>query len=120
MEEITLEKINQEGILLEESALWNIKKLNAQPGRIYLTTKRIAFKKNANPFAGPLLKIFLKRQDTHFAQNLPIEKIKDITQESFGVNKNILAITLENDSVVKFSVKDFNQWKEKIITLKNL
>ena len=110
----TFETLKKEGIIKNESALWMKSKLNAQPGRLYLTNNRIVYVKNANPFAGLLILLLIKSTRNKILYDIELGTIKDISRESFGANKNIMAITHGSDQTVKFSVNNFENWESDI------
>jgi|GEM_PF-2582446 hypothetical protein len=105
---LTIDSILSEGTIKNENALWLKSMINGQPGRLYLTSKRIAFLKEANAFAG-LLKLFVKSARSAFLFNIELNRIKKISREALGVNKNVLTINY-NDEQVKFLVSDFEAW----------
>jgi hypothetical protein len=108
MTTLTIDNILREGTIKNENALWLKSMINGQPGRLYLTSKRIAFLKEANAFAG-LLKLFVKSARSAFLFNIELNRIKKISREAFGINKNVLTINY-NDEQVKFLVSDFEAW----------
>jgi hypothetical protein len=114
MENLTVENLKTEGTIKDESALWLKSKINAQPSRLYLTNKRIAYRKDANPFAGLLLKLFVKSARANIIFNIELKEIQNISKASFGANKTVLAIKYGNNLEVKFWVNDYNSWETEL------
>lgn len=101
--------------LLNETGLWNKAKLNAQPGRLVLTSQRILFVKDANPFAGPLLKLLMKKQDRHLVQDISLKDICSYSNQSFGLNKKIVSLVLASGETVNFSTSsEYAVWSSKL------
>lgn len=86
----------------EKASMWFKGKLNVVNGQLFLTKRRIVFVKGPNPFVGPLLMVLVKKFGWHIALDIPAEQIKSGTHESWGLQKNVLAITDSEGKVNKF------------------
>lgn len=108
-----------EELLKHEPAMWRKAKVNFQPGRIYLTNKRLLFRKNSNPFAGVLLKLIFKSARSSVVFDIPLKRIEELSKECFGANKNIMVVKYNNGAIAKLSLnKSFDDWKSEIEALK--
>ena len=116
METITIENIIKEKPLKNEKVIWLKSNTDVQFGELYLTANRIAYLKDANPFAG-MLKFFIKSARSAILFNIELKGIKAIARAPRGINKNILDITYNNNLHVKFLVDSFEAWESSIKSL---
>lgn len=92
-----------EGIIKEEGAMYLKSVLNAQRGRLYLTTKRVLFLKAVNSIQS-LVGV------SAVVCNIPRGAVKGISQSNQGFNKNVLVISVSNGSQYRFLVNDYSSW----------
>jgi hypothetical protein len=117
MEQISFDTIAKEGVVMQEPVLWHNRKLDAETGMLFLTNKRIAFKRDINPLTGIFVKLFYAKRINCFEQDIPLEKIKNISNASLGMNQNMLVLSSTDNNNVKFLVKNFNQWQDILLEL---
>jgi hypothetical protein len=79
--------LQEEGMVHQQMIQWFKAKLSAQPGRIYITRKRIVVEYSGNPMAGILLKALFKSQGARVVFNSLISDIVGIEKEKFGMNQ---------------------------------
>jgi hypothetical protein len=105
--------------IFNEVGLWSKAKLNAQPGRLTLTNKRILFVKNSNPFAGLLIRLLFKKQGSHVTHDISLKNLKNYEQVTYGINKNVLSLDLNDGTNVKFIPgRPCAEWVAKLDELK--
>lgn len=92
-----------EGIIKEEGAMYLKSALNAQRGRLYVTTKRILFLKAINSVQSIV-------GVSPVVCNVPRTAVKEVTQSKQGLNKNVLQISLGDGTQYRFSVNDYGSW----------
>jgi hypothetical protein len=101
MEKRIEEKLNREGIVLSEPAVWVNCESVMQNGRLVLTSKHLVF--NLNDAVKPAIVI-------------DIDTINAIKHEKMHTDPNILAITYLQYDTTRFSVLDFEHWENAIET----
>ena len=78
--------LNEEVFVHQQMIQWFKGKLNAQPGKIYITRKRIIVEFSGNPVAGPLLKLIFKSQGEKVVFNALHAEVVSIVNEKFRIN----------------------------------
>lgn len=92
--------LNEEGLVQSKMIQWFKGKLNAQPGHIYITQKRIIVEFSGNPMAGVLLKVLFKSQGPRVIFNSLHTDIQSVEDEKFGIN-TVAVITDKHGSQVR-------------------
>lgn len=92
-----------EGIIKEEGVLYLKSTLNAQRGRLYVTTQRIVFIKAMNNIQR-LMGI------SPVVCNVPRTTLTGVSQSKQGLNKNVLCMALSDGSEYRFLVNDYSSW----------
>lgn len=120
MAKLPFELQENENLMRLEPVMWRKTKINFQAGFIYLTNRRLLFKKNTNPFAGILLQFFFKSARSKIIYDIPLKRIEELSKEKFGANKSIMVVKYNNGEIAKFSLsKSFENWKQEIESIKN-
>ena len=93
------EKLEKEGIVKSEPAMWIGSESMMQNGRLVLTPKHLVFMLNEAKSA---------------AIAIDLDTINTIANESLLTDNNILAITYLQYDSAKFSVINYNEWEQTI------
>lgn len=98
--ELTIEeKLNKEGILKSEPAVWVDSEKTMQSGRLVLTQKHIVFMLNDAKSA---------------AISIGLDTINTLANETVVTDSNILAITYLQYDSARFTVLDYEAWEKAI------
>lgn len=106
----------QEGetlVIADANAMHMKKKLLAEMGSLYLTSKRLVFSKNPNPMASPLLRLLVKSTRGGITHDIPLNTVKGLSRDKFGLN-NMMVVTHGDGQVVKFSTKMMEQFEAEL------
>ena len=63
----------------------------------------------ANPMAGPLLKLFMKSQQQNISVDIKLSDIQSTGLAPFGMNKKLFGITMSDGTIYHFMV-DVDEW----------
>jgi hypothetical protein len=99
------ELLNEEHFVHQQMIQWFKGKLNAQPGKIYITRKRIVIEYSGNPIAGILPKLVFKSQRPRVVFNALHKDIVSIVNEKFGMN-TVAVITDRDGNQVRVGGMD--------------
>jgi hypothetical protein len=108
------EQLQSEGVTREDYATWVRGAFNF-PGRLYLTGRRLVFLQ-VNPLfmafgaIGAALGVARKPKKLRF--DIPVNEISDVSKDKVGLAKNVLAVRRSSGEVVKFNVKNNDEWAE--------
>lgn len=108
------EQLQSEGIAREDYATWVRGAFNF-PGRLCLTGRRLVFLQ-MNPLfmafgaIGAALGVARKPKKLRF--DIPLSEISDVSEDKVGLAKNVLAVSRSNGEVVKFNVKNNDEWAQ--------
>jgi len=103
MDKRTEEKLNKEGVVKSEPAIWVDTEATMQSGRLLLTPKHL---------------YFILNEAEKPAIGIDLDTINVIAREDLLTDHNIMAITYLQYDTVKFSVLDFNDWEKMIETMR--
>lgn len=99
MEMTIQEKLDKEGILKSEPAVWVDSEAVMQSGRLILTQKHL---------------VFMLNDAKKVAINIDLDTINAISNETLVTDNNILAITYLQYDTAKFSVLNYEEWEKAI------
>ncbi len=108
-----------EEVLKSLPCQWMKSKMNMRQGKLYLTSKRLVFVQDANPFAGLLLKLFVKKTNAHAAVDVNLKDIKSISNENLGFVKGAMLVNYGDQSTHFALHKDCDNWIEAVKKAKN-
>lgn len=98
--ELTIEeKLNKEGVIKSEPAVWVDSEKTMQTGRLILTQKHLVFMLNDAKSA---------------AITIDLDTINVIANETMLTDNNILAITYLQYDTARFTVLDYEAWEKAI------
>ena len=112
-----LAELEKEGISKQEKVTFFKSKINALEGQIYLTPTRLvvmsvsANKVRLGGLVGAIIELTKKKTYPVLQLNIELDKIKDLNKGKFGLNRNILEITNQEDEVIKVGVKNYEEWE---------
>jgi hypothetical protein len=112
-----LAELEKEGISKQEKVTFFKSKINALEGQIYLTPTRLvvmsvsANKVRLGGLVGAFIELTKKKTYPVLQLNIELDKIKDLNKGKFGLNRNILEITNQEDEVIKVGVKNYEEWE---------
>ncbi len=101
--------IEEEGILKTCHAGHLASSMSMITGHLFLTEKRLAFRKSPNFLAG-LFVFVIKAFKRRFTIHIPLSEISTFKKGTFGRNKNILEVTLKSGESIKFNVDKIDPW----------
>jgi hypothetical protein len=111
------EQLEGEGLVKQAQVTLITGRLNAL-GRLYLTGRRLVFLK-MNPLfmgfgaIGAALGVAMKPKKV--AVDIPVSDISSVSKDKFGpLGRTALAVNRANGEVVKFAVKDYDEWAEAV------
>jgi len=101
-----------ENLIKEEAAIYVKSKIIVQMGRMYLTTKRLVFIKNANPFFG-LIRLLFKSLRGNILFDIPLKDITHYEKSKYGLNKRVLKLKLQDGQEPKFILSSkYKEWDQ--------
>ncbi|HYG52698.1 MAG TPA: hypothetical protein VD905_17430 [Flavobacteriales bacterium] len=114
--------IDQNDILKEENVGYLKSKMNLLQGKLSITANHLvltAHKTTVNLFGviGALLKSRVEKEFQVF--KLSLKDIQKIENGKHGMNKGVLEITDNKNQTYRILVKNYADWENTILTLKN-
>jgi len=112
-----LSELEKEGISKQEKVTFFKSKISALEGQIYLTPSRLVVmsvsgtKVRLGGLVGAIIELTKKKSYPVLQLNIELDKIKNLNKGKFGLNKNILEITNQDDEVIKVGVKNYEEWE---------
>jgi len=101
-----------ENLIKEETVSYIKNKLHVQFGRMYLTTKRLVFVKNMNPFFG-LIGMLFKSLRGGVLFDIPLSDISSYENVKYGLNKKVLGLKLTDGRELKFALSSkYEEWEQ--------
>ncbi len=101
-----------ENLIKEETAIYIKNKIIVQPGRMYLTTKRLVFIKSYNYLFG-LIGLLFKTLRGGILFDIPLKDIIQYENAKYGINKKVLGLKLQDGREPKFVLSSkYEEWEQ--------